>query len=278
MNGQKGSRGDVRSWDGVSPALRRIAVLGVLTAAVCVGSCATSERTIVAPPRIPGAEFVGTEDCDMCHDRIVARFRTATHSIIQARNEEVGSITCESCHGPGSLHVDSEGERGTIINPRRQPETCFRCHLDKRAEFSLPHTHPVGSGPLGLARSNVSCPDCHQLHEGPAIARGAGSLAWENQTCLKCHQAQRGPFVFEHEALRDGCTVCHRPHGSVNDKLLTERNAALCLKCHFQQQALPDDLVIGGRNHPSSLTTGTCYSAGCHEAIHGSQTNSSLLY
>ena len=49
---------------------------------------------------------------------------------------------CETCHGPGSLHVQSGGGAGTIVNPRKSPETCFQCHLDKRGEFSLPHTPP----------------------------------------------------------------------------------------------------------------------------------------
>ena len=43
-----------------------------ITAAVLLSiillSCATMERTIVAPPEIPGAEFVGTHTCAECHE------------------------------------------------------------------------------------------------------------------------------------------------------------------------------------------------------------------
>ncbi len=247
---------------------------------VGLASCSGSGGTIVAPPQIAGADYVGNEECDMCHGSIVSHFRGATHAVIGAKAEGAGPIGCESCHGPGSLHSDSGGEdRGTIINPAAAPGVCFRCHLDKRGEFSLPHTHPVTGGPLDLGKAKLGCPDCHELHEGPAVLRGAGTLSGGNDGCLECHPAQRGPFVFEHEALRDGCTVCHEPHGSVNDKLLTERSAALCLKCHNQQQpAAGDRLLIGGRSHGSELMRGTCFSVGCHEAVHGSQVNSSLLY
>ena len=40
--------------------------------------------------------------------------------------------------------------------------------------------------------------------------------------------------------MRQGCIVCHSPHGSVNQRLLNERNQTLCLKCHFQQQTSRD--------------------------------------
>ena len=93
----------------------------------------------------------------------------------------------------------------------------------------------------------MSCADCHNPHVGIAIKGGGtnlqqalkgGGLAFlgQNETCFECHTAQRGPFVYEHEALRQGCVVCHSPHGSVNQRLLNERNATLCLKCHFQEQ------------------------------------------
>src|SRR5437762_11035777 len=107
-----------------------------------------------------------------------------------------------------------------------------------------------------------------------------GGLAFlsQNETCFQCHSAQRGPFVFEHEAVRQGCVTCHSPHGSVNQRLLNERNQTLCLKCHFQEQKEPGHIFIGDVDHSSFLPQGTCWSAGCHEAIHGSQVNPLLRY
>jgi hypothetical protein len=45
----------------------------------------------------------------------------------------------------------------------------------------------------------------------------------------------------------------------------------------MQTQTTDGRVVIGGRNH-DDLARGTCWSAGCHEAIHGSQINKSLRY
>jgi predicted CXXCH cytochrome family protein len=246
-----------------------------------LSACADSGRPIVAPPEIAGAEFVGTAECSTCHPDIVAEFSGATHSVLEPLWGEADGaepIGCEGCHGAGSLHVQSGGGRRDIVNPNRSPAACFQCHINVRGDFSLPHSHPVTTGPLDLGTSKMSCSDCHAPHAGPAIAGGGTQVESENDLCISCHEAQHGPYVFEHEALIEGCTTCHRPHGSVNAVLLTERNATLCLKCHFQEQTAPGVILIGGRDHSSFLGQGTCWSAGCHEAVHGSQVSTSLRF
>ncbi|HYV25927.1 MAG TPA: cytochrome c3 family protein [Candidatus Eisenbacteria bacterium] len=248
-----------------------VVILSGVALAVVVISCATVTRTVVAPPQIPGATFVGSETCAQCHENITKGFKTATHSRLMAKGDNAVNMGCESCHGAGSLHNESGGATHTIINPRKSPETCFQCHLDKRGEFNLPYHHQVLEG-------KISCGDCHNPHHGPAVKGGGTSLTVEHDTCAQCHTAQGGPFVFEHEAVREGCTTCHAVHGSVNPRMLKERNANLCLKCHFQQQTASGKIFIGGGDHTSRLTRGTCWSAGCHEAVHGSQVGSSLRF
>ena len=144
--------------------------------AVILLSCSTTSRTILAPPSIPGAEFVGSEECATCHEQIVRDFRTATHARLRTKKsdeqerrkgrrstpKQIIDMGCESCHGPGSLHVKAGGGAGTIINPRKSPETCFQCHLEVRAAFALPHHHPVLEGKMG-------CADCHEVHKGIAM-------------------------------------------------------------------------------------------------------------
>jgi predicted CXXCH cytochrome family protein len=236
-----------------------------------LSSCATVDRVAVIPPEIPGATLAGSESCAQCHAEIVRDFATAAHARLTARGDNAMHIGCEACHGPGSVHNESGGAHHTIVNPEKSPEACFRCHLEMRGRFSLPHHHPVPEGRL-------SCGDCHNPHKGQAAKGGGTALLSENENCQRCHMAQRGPFVFEHEASREGCLTCHDPHGTVNEKMLVQRNATLCLKCHFQQQTTAGTIVIGGRDHTSFLSRGTCWSAGCHEAVHGSQVNSSLRF
>lgn len=233
-------------------------------------SCVMTNRTIVAPPSVAGATFVGSGECADCHDNVTSAFHDATHAKMMVNGENGQEIGCESCHGPGSLHVKSGGGAGTIVNPGSSPETCYQCHTDKRGEFSLPSSHPLGEG-------KMSCNDCHDPHVGDAVAGGISSLEGVNDSCVKCHVQQGGPYVFEHEASREGCVVCHSPHGSMNAKMLKARNANLCLQCHFQEQT-STGIFIGGRDHASFLSRGTCWTAGCHEAVHGSHISSSLRF
>lgn len=234
-------------------------------------SCSTVNRAIVAPPHIAGATYMGTASCADCHQEIARDFKTSTHARLMAPGDNTKNIGCESCHGPASLHNESGGARGTIINPRKSAETCFACHLDKQGQFNLPSHHPVLEG-------KISCGDCHDPHKGDAVIGGGTRMLSENQTCAKCHTAQFGPFVFEHEATHEGCTTCHQPHGTVNEKMLITRNATLCLKCHFEQQTAAGKIFVGGSDHTSRLARGTCWSAGCHEAVHGSQIGRALRY
>jgi predicted CXXCH cytochrome family protein len=234
----------------------------------CMGP---SSRPLLLPATIPGATFVGSGQCTQCHANVTRVFHDATHANLGAIDGGDKDVSCEACHGPASLHVKTGGESGTILNPRQSVQACFRCHLDKQGEFSLPHSHPVLAG-------KMSCVDCHDPHSGDAVAGSGAQLTTLNDTCVKCHNPQRGPFVFEHEAVREGCVTCHNPHGSVNEKLLKVRNQALCLQCHFQEQTGPGVLLIGGIDHRPFISRGTCWSAGCHEAVHGSHANSSLRY
>lgn len=253
---------------------RPLALSGLLAVIVVAGlvSCADMNGTqVVAPPQIPGATFVGSEACETCHQDVYHHFVTATHFKLKAPGDNAKNIGCESCHGPGSVHVAAGGGPRTIINPGKSPQVCFQCHLDKQGQFNLPSHHPVLEG-------KVTCSDCHNPHQGTVVEGGGTNLLSPNDVCFKCHIAQQGPFVFEHEAMREGCTTCHNPHGSVNARLLVARNATLCLRCHFQEQRANGAVFIGDVNHTTFLSRGTCWSAGCHEAVHGSQANPHLRF
>jgi predicted CXXCH cytochrome family protein len=263
-----------------------VGVIGLVTAAI---SCGTINRQTVALPDVPGAKYVGSADCEQCHDDIYRDFKTADHARLFAQGKNGLNAGCESCHGPCSLHEDSGGDvkppfsftagrpQPEILSGRFPLETaraietaCYQCHPDVRGQFNLPSHHPVPEG-------RMTCVLCHPPHKGIAMAGGSTRLLSQEENCVQCHPAQQEPFVFEHEALREGCTTCHSPHGSVNAKLLTERDANLCLKCHFQQ-VQNGAVLIGGVDHSSRLSQGACWSAGCHEAVHGSRVSPSLRF
>lgn len=233
-------------------------------------SCVAVNRTMIVPPQIAGATFVGSKQCAECHEDQTSHFTDSTHARLNMTEGKAGDTGCEACHGPASLHVAAGGSKGTIVNPKKSPEACFQCHLDKRAQFSLPNSHQVMNG-------KVTCGDCHDVHKGNAITGTGVDLEDMNASCTKCHTAQKGPFVYEHSAMREGCIACHNPHGSVNQKMLLARDSNLCLRCHLQAPDPGASGVINANairrtmeNHNSRSQQGTCWSAGCHEQPHGS--------
>ncbi len=269
---------------------RGVALLaGASVLMLAVISCRTVSRAVVSLPNIPGAKYIGSKECEQCHEEIYKNFVTADHARLITDGPRALNAGCESCHGPASLHSDSGGEvkppysftagRPALTSYGAQLSTptarttetvCYTCHADVRGQFGLPNHHPVPEG-------KMTCTQCHDPHKGHARTSSMAAMRGQDASCLKCHPAQSGPFVFEHEALHTGCTTCHGSHGTINAKMLTVRDSNLCLKCHFQQ-VQGGAIRIGGADHTLRLQQGTCWTAGCHEAVHGSRVNSSLRF
>jgi predicted CXXCH cytochrome family protein len=253
------------------------AVVGLIAISLFLNACSSLHQTVLAPPDIPGASFVGNKACFGCHTNYVRSFNFSSHARVHLAGPELrGQTGCESCHGPGSKHIAAGGGRGRfIVNPGRNPDACFQCHVQAHAEFNLPQHHPVIEG-------RMNCVQCHDPH-GSDIMKPAGGLAMArlNESCAQCHREQTRPFVFEHEAMREGCTACHNPHGSPNRKMLLQEDSNLCLRCHVQIQGpgvSDGEFFIGKVPHAGVMLSGSCWAAGCHTAVHGSSIHPRMLY
>jgi len=261
-----------KSW---SFNVKLIAGLCLLSGvAVFIASCGTLQNVRVLPPVIEGATYVGNDACANCHENMVKKFEASVHKRMEVKGAEVETSTgCEACHGAGSKHVDAEDsmKAATIFNPGKSSDACYRCHFDTQVEFNLPYSHPVKQG-------KMTCADCHDPHGANARKPGDLAIARANDTCRKCHKEQTRQHAFEHEAVRDGCITCHRVHGSIHRAMLVENDVNLCLKCHAQVQTGTGSAPIGARDHASYFSRSTCWGAGCHTAVHGSNVDSHLRY
>jgi DmsE family decaheme c-type cytochrome len=166
-----------------------------------------------------------------------------------------GDVACVSCH---KIHTPHD----QILSTTEQPDVCYKCHKQQRADFMKPSTHPVRAG-------QMACSDCHKVHG--AVTANLLIKPTLNETCYTCHAEKRGPFLWEHAPVAEDCSNCHTVHGSIHPSLLTKRAPLLCQQCHSQAghpstEHGPGDLPSGT---PSGfLLSGACLN--CHSQVHGS--------
>lgn len=163
-------------------------------------------------------------------------------------------VSCVDCH---SGH---RAEQPQFLLRTQQPQLCYRCHADAKADMAKPFHHRVNEG-------LIKCTDCHNQHGAflPRLLRTASS---QEQVCSKCHTEQTGPFTFEHAPLKtEGCTACHEPHGSSNNRLLKRNQLnSLCLECH----TFTTGTAVKGTEPFHNVAERYQACTLCHSAIHGS--------
>lgn len=134
-----------------------------------------------------------------------------------------GGVRCESCHGPGSQHIQaiSGGSPGRgIINPKRLRaekgmEICAQCHTGfALVSDPLPDDLLISNQVTALRNSecfiqsagHLTCTNCHNPHDDSKVSEA--SL----RTCLGCHStaAEKRAAICPVNA-KANCTGCHMP-------------------------------------------------------------------
>jgi hypothetical protein len=179
--------------------------------------------------------------CLFCHAS-QARWREGTVNAYADPAFEQSGISCERCHGPGSLHIQGKGK---MVNPARlapklRDAVCAQCHLTgqsrvSRAGRNLEEYRPgaalsdfvaiivpvsqdnfhanshverlAASACKRAAADRMWCGTCHDPHVVPIKAERA---AWFRSKCLTCHDATQCARGFD-------CASCHMPRTQASD-------------------------------------------------------------
>jgi DmsE family decaheme c-type cytochrome len=164
-------------------------------------------------------------------------------------------VACSSCH---QIHAARDKVRDKLT----QPDTCFTCHKEQRAQINRPVHHPIVEG-------KMTCSSCHNVHGGNPKQLVRDSVT---ETCFTCHMEKRGPFVHNHPPVQEDCAICHQPHGTTIPSMLKARPPYLCQECHSHTShpSQAGGLPTGRTTSNSLLGSVGRGCLNCHTNIHGS--------
>ena len=198
-------------------------------------------------------------------------------------------IGCESCHGPGGKHAESEGDPELIVNPVKLPKDrgnmiCASCHVrgtDKSGEYYFALGYLPGEDLSEYYTPMEINPD---EEPGPALARLYGEwrdnmLNSSRAKCEVCGIAGQNPTEEKKDSAMEFCFSCHNFRTKM--QLHTHHPDTVdlaCPDCHVKQA---DDLSKGLQGDIHSYSYFLVHTENCYDpdipkacaACHASEKN-----
>lgn len=136
-------------------------------------------------------------------------------------------VQCESCHGPGTAHVQNPSNKANTPLARLSMsvtgESCAACHTGSHHGFA---DEWAQSGHAQVATTSTCGNACHNAR-GVLVAWGVNTTNYVERDST--------------ELMPTTCAVCHDPHGSPNPAQLrfpvatADPEVNLCMKCHMRK-------------------------------------------
>ncbi len=260
------------------------------------------------------AGYVGTETCLECHDDMIDQMLNSVHGRLADYQYPTDVEGCETCHGPGEKHVDTEepefimmpiGDMGEAANT-----ACLECHKTgvtmnwmtgdhAMGDVACVSCHGIHGEDMATQKQEKLCYSCHMdkkgqmglpshhpVKEGFMTCTDCHDVHGDNYTglmqgepsrelCLSCHTQHRGPFIFEHSPVEEDCMICHDAHGAVANNLLVQNEPFLCLQCHQPHFHSALATVEGEYSLPGRVWDVDTYGEGTASDSYGEWTNES---
>ena len=175
------------------PLLMRLISFSIVLsmAGVALGQ-QTAAKPADASSAQAGAQYVGSDTCKNCHEELFNGLRSTPHVNLLKEGKKVGGVEvhgCESCHGPGSLHVEGGGDVTKIISFKSlsvqdASARCLTCHSSGPEHANFTRSSHATNG--------IGCLNCHSPHH----AKTEHALLQQTTPllCYQCHTEQRAEF------------------------------------------------------------------------------------
>ncbi len=196
--------------------------------------------------------------CMECHATYIKPLSDDPLTNRYDRESLVTGISCESCHGPGAVHVAKQhlsrsGLTGqadhTILNPAsfsrdRQVDLCALCHNGIQREELAPVFSYIPGRPLNdyfkpLAVNTAEHPDVHGNQVG-LLQRSRCYLSSPGMTCSTCHDVHAPERSAA--AYSDHCLTCHQWQSCGMAKKIGHDITKNCIDCHMPVE--PTTIIV----------------------------------
>jgi DmsE family decaheme c-type cytochrome len=225
-------------------------------------------------------DYLGADVCADCHQDKIDNMKTSPHGQAADARTPYGREGCETCHGPGMLHFETEGNCIISLTGRygesvyQRNGICLDCHQSGKRMHWSGSTHEA---------EDLACVSCHSIHKKHDVTERTA----QTEVCYRCHQNIRAQTLrVSRHPIRENkviCSDCHNAHGSAGPSSLKQFTInENCYSCHaekrgpflWEHQPASEDCTlchnVHGSNHPALLNKpGPQLCQQCHSAQAG---------
>ncbi|MBI3233472.1 MAG: tetratricopeptide repeat protein, partial [Bacteroidetes bacterium] len=217
------------------------------------------------------SRIIGYE-CMSCHNSLPDFEKGSENKF----NQIPKGITCERCHGPGSLHIKEKQEGKiintqkeidyTIVNPKklpweRQVDVCQRCHLqgnavlhdDKdwssfRPGMKLSDYIDVYAPKYANGNQIIMASHAQRLQESQCFIK-SNKQSTNKLTCITCHNPHISVKKTGSEIYNNACKSCHSTQVCKEVEAIQAKENHNCVACHMPKSGTGDIPHVSVHDH-----------------------------